>query len=141
MFPMGIRSFELFVLRPCSVLLLLSAVIFIVKGMWFLLGGSILGLFYLGIIGSKLHPLQSASGLAQGPTRSIGALAEAEALSSETQELLVSHACTRVGLLFGVSVGVLSWVLLGWSWYFALTFGFMTSLFIGAGLKVTFKAR
>jgi hypothetical protein len=50
-----------------QVVLLLSAAAFLFEGMWWLLGVCILGLFYLGIVAARLHPLQSATELAEGP--------------------------------------------------------------------------
>jgi hypothetical protein len=121
------------------VLLWVVIVIFIIKGAWFWVVGAILGLFYLGIIGSKLHPYQSASDLEKGSLKSEGAQVEDILISPEEQRLLVGQACTRIGLLIGVTTGTILWGLIGWSWYFALPLAFIIALFLGAILKVIFK--
>ncbi len=134
------KRFENIILRPLQIIIfLLSAIIFLVKGMWWWLAGGIVALFYLGIIGSKLHPLQSSSNLAEGPTTNPGSQIESELLPQEVKQMLVGHACTRVGILIGVFAGIASWAFLAWHWYFAFLFALLAMLFSGAILKLLFK--
>ena len=132
------KRFEILILRPLYILLLVSAVFFLAKGMWWWLAGCAVGIIYLGIVGSKLHPFQSASDLAQGPIEGPAARIESELLPQEVKQMLVGHACTRVGILVGVTVGVISLAAFGWRWYFALLIGWIIMLISGALLKLAF---
>lgn len=133
------KRFEIAVLRPLQLVLLASAVLFLFRGMWWWLAGCLLSVFYLGIVGSKLHPLQSTSDLAQGPTQGTAARLESELLPLSVKQMLVGHACTRVGIFIGFAVGVGSWSALGWRWYFALLLACFGMLVSGALLKLAFK--
>lgn len=133
------KRFEVSVLRPLQIVFLISAVVLLFQGMWWWLAGCAVGMFYLGIVGSKLHPLQSVAALAQGPIEGSAARIEAEILPTEVKQMLVGHACTRTGILLGVSAGVVSWVAFGLSWYFALAVVWLIMLLAGALLKLAFK--
>jgi MFS family permease len=133
------KRFEILILRPLHILFLVSAVFFLVKGMWWWLAGCAVGIIYLGIVGSKLHPFQSASDLAQGPIEGPAARIESELLPQEVKQMLVGHACTRVGILVGVAVGVISLSVFGWRWYFALLIGCIIMLISGSLLKLVLK--
>jgi hypothetical protein len=133
------KRFEILILRPLDILFLVSAVFFLVKGMWWWFAGCVVGIIYLGIVGSKLHPFQSASDLAQGPIEGPAARIESELLPQKVKQMLVGHACTRVGILVGVTVGVISLAAFGWRWYFALLIGWIIMLISGALLKLAFK--
>jgi hypothetical protein len=100
------KRFEIIILRPLFVVFLVSGIAFLFKAWWWWLAGSILGLFYLGIVGSKLHPLQSASDLAEGPLEGASGRIESKLLPPAIKLALVGHACTRVGILIGVTTGV-----------------------------------
>ena len=71
-----IRRFELAVLRPLQIAFVVAAIVSVFHGMWWCLGGCVVGVFALGVIGASLHPLQSASDLAQGPIESPAARVE-----------------------------------------------------------------
>ena len=107
--------------------------------MWWWLAGCAIGASYLGIVGSKLHPLQSAADLAQGPLEGPAARIESEALPVEVGRMLVGHACTRIGIFLGLVGGVVSWAGFGLSWYFALAVAWLIMLLTGALLKLAFK--
>ena len=81
---------------------LVMAGIFLFQARWWWLGATVLGVLYLGAIGAKLHPLQSASDLAEGPLGGPAARAESEALPPEVKRLLVSRACTKVAIRVGL---------------------------------------
>ena len=134
------KRFEIAILRPLYVVLLVSAAVFLFKGMWWWLAGCAVATFYLGIVGSKLHPLQSAADLAQGPIEGSGARIEAAVLPAVVKQMLVGHACTRVGIFLGVVGGVVSWAGYGLSWYFALVVACLIMLLAGALLKLGFKS-
>ncbi len=102
-----IKKFEVFILRPAQLILILLVAIFAINKFWFLLVVGIVGLFYLGIIGSNLHPLQSAVDLAKGPLTNPVAKEELKTISPEQSNILVGHACTRVGILLGFGAGVI----------------------------------
>jgi len=133
------KRFEIVILRPLQILFLVSAIVFLFKGMWLWLVGCALSLLYLGIVGSKLHPLQSASDLAKGSLKGSAARIESELLPTEVKQMLVGHACTRVGILVGFTTGLLSWAALGWRWYFALLVAWFFMLLTGVLLKLVFK--
>lgn len=139
--PHQVRRFEALVLRPLWVALLATGGVLAMGGHWLWLGGPLLGVFYLGVIGSKLHPLQSASDLAIGPSTGPVALQEAAVLPAQVQALLVGQACTRVGLLVGVASGVVLSSALGFPWYIGLAGLLLVAPLIGAFLKLLFNAR
>ena len=134
------KRFEIAILRPLQIAFLVSAVVLLLKGMWWWLVGCVGCVFYLGIIGSKLHPLQSTAALAQGPIEGPVARIESEILPAEVKQMLVGHACTRTGILLGIAGGIASWAALGLAWYFALLVAFVVTLLVGALLKLSFRA-
>jgi hypothetical protein len=134
------KRFEIVVLRPLQILFLVSAVVFLFRGMWVWLGACALGFFYLGIVGSKLHPLQSARDLAEGPLEAPSARVESERLPPEVKQMLVGHACTQVGILVGLTVGLVLWAPLGRHWYLTLPLAWVTLVFTGGLLKVAFRS-
>jgi len=114
-----VKRFEILVLRPLLVAFTFFGIVFLVRSHWLCFSVCIFGAFYVGIIGTKLHPLQSAIDLATGPLTGSAALVEVELLNPAIKNTLVDHACFRVGVVIGVAVGVYSLVGLGWHWYFA----------------------
>jgi len=133
------RRFTVAVLRPLQIILLLSGAAFLFESMWWLLGVCILGVFYLGIVGARLHPLQSVTELAEGPLEGEAARIESKLLSPAAQRSLVGRACTQVGILVGLVAGAVAWLGLGWRWYLALIVALVVMLFVGALLKLAFK--
>lgn len=133
-------QFEKLVLRPLQLVMLLAGLAFLLSGKWWLLAACVAGIFYLGSIGAKLHPLQSVADLAQGPTGGPAARAEAAALPPAVKLRLVSHACTRVGLLLGIAAGVTAWAGFGLAWYVYVPVALITCIIMGAALKLAFKA-
>jgi hypothetical protein len=134
-----IKRFEVFILRPLQIAFLISAVVLLLKALWLWLVGCALGIFYLGVIGSNLHPLQSVSELAEGPLEGRAVRIESEVLPAPVKQMLVGYACTRIGLLIGLSTGIILWLAFGWRWYFALLVAWLSILFAGAILKVAFR--
>jgi hypothetical protein len=134
-----VRHFDRFVLKPLHLIFIAAAVAFLIGRLWPWLAGAVFGSFYLGVIGAKLHPHQSFSDLASGPTTSPAALKEEVSLTPLEHRALLGRACTRVGILVGVFVGIVLYGMMGWRWYFASMIGFMSMLLSGALLKVTFK--
>ena len=135
------RRFEVLVLRPLQVLFVVCAIAFVVKAMWLWLVGCGVAVFYLGVVGSRLHPLQSASGLMEGPLDGPEADTESRLLPPDAKRMLVGHACTRVAILLGSAIGVVTWAALGWHWYFALLAWWLAMLVAGGLLKFAFGAR
>jgi hypothetical protein len=133
------RRFELVVLRPLQVGFVVLVLICLLQGMWWWLGGCIISVFYLGLIGARLHPLQSSFDLAQGPTQSLAAKKESELLPPYIVNMLVDRACTSVGILLGITIGALLWGALGWSWYIAIPLTLVALVWTGAILKLAFK--
>ena len=122
--------FERLILRPLWVLIILAAVAFGIKSLWWWVGGCALAAFYLGTIGSKLHPDRSASQLAQG--------AQPDTLAAENQSVLVGQACTRVGMLVGAAAVAVFWGLLELQWYWAILIGWFVLFGAGTALKLAF---
>jgi hypothetical protein len=136
----AIRRFELAVLRPLQIAFVVAAIVSVFQGMWWCLGGCVVGVLALGVIGAGLHPLQSASDLSQGPTESPAARVESRLLPPEVQSALVGRACTGVGILLGLTATAVFWGLIGWSWYIAIPLAWVAAIFSGALLKLVFKA-
>jgi len=139
-----LKRFEILVLRPLYIVSI-GAVFwetifsFIFKPMWLFVGVTLIGIFYLGIIGSKLHPYQSASDLTKGPLKGEALVREQEILTPEMERLLVGHACTRIGILFGIMSGFILWFVMDWRWYFAIIIAWFINIIVGALLKLIFK--
>jgi hypothetical protein len=133
------KRFEVVVLRPLQIIFTITAILFLFKGKWWGLSGCVVGLLYLGIVGSKLHPFQSASDLAKGPLNGPAAHLESELPQPEVKQVLIGHACTRIGILIGVATGVVTWAAFGWRWYFVLLVMWVTIMFSGAILKLAFR--
>ena len=131
-------AFEHRVLKPIQLLLIATAIATVVVARWWWLGGAVVALFYLGIVGSKLHPLQTASDLAAGPTTSNAALAEALALPSSVKAMLVGHGCTRVGFLSGIYAFAIAHALAGTHWGWSVGIALFVTMVIGASLKLAF---
>ena len=139
--PDQVRRFKVVVLRPLWVALLATAGLLAVGGHWLWLGGALLGVFYLGVIGSNLHPLQSAGDLATEPLTGPVALQEALLLPAQIKAPLVGHACTRVGLLVGVASGVVLYSALELPWYIGLVGVLLSTPVTVAFLKLFFVER
>jgi len=133
-----VRRFEMAMLRPVQLLILGTGAVVLLRGLWWWLGGCVLGLVYLGIVGSKLHPLQTGSALAQGPLEGPAAVAESAALTPDDKRWLVGQACARMGILVGLALFVVLLGALGWRWYWAVPVACAGAIFSGALLKVVF---
>jgi len=95
-------------------------------------------MFYVGIIGSKLHPLMTAGQLADGPVESGPAKLESTTLPPETQVQLVGQACTRVGLFCAGVVGAVAAFVVGYRWDVAIGSACLTLLLVATALKLAF---
>jgi hypothetical protein len=135
-----VRNFDRYVLTPIFWAFNIAAVVFLVGFHWWWLAGAIVGSFYSGLIGQKIHPRQTVSDLSQGSVTGAAATREEISLSDLEHRVLVSQACTHVGILSGVTIGIVLGVVLGWHWYFAAIVGFICLVFIGAILKVLFRS-
>ncbi|HXG35291.1 MAG TPA: hypothetical protein VNJ11_18145 [Bryobacteraceae bacterium] len=109
-------QFERGILAPLQALLVVCAVAFLAEGMWVWLAFSVAGLFYLGTICARLHPLQSARDLAAGPWSNPVARLEQRLLPAPVQRELLRKACGRVGILAGSAAGLITLFGLHWSW-------------------------
>lgn len=133
------KRFKIVILRPLWIIFIASMFVFLFKGMWWWLAGCVVSEIYLGVVGSKLHPFQSASDLAQGPIEGPAARIESEFLPPHVKQMLVGHACTKVAILLGIIAGMLSWAAFGLRWYFALIVMWFILILTGALLKLAFK--
>src|SRR5258708_26600320 len=131
----SIRNMDRLVLTPIFWSFNVAALSFLINGWWLWLAGAVAGSFYVGIIGAKIHPLQSLSELARGSLKNPKAKDE-DAMPPEEQRFLVSHACTRLGILIGAIVLVILWARLGWRGDSSAGVGFLCMLFSGALFKV-----
>jgi hypothetical protein len=59
------KRFELLVLRPLWVAAVAALIFLALRAQWVWLVAPVVAMFFLGVIGSKLHPLQSAKELAR----------------------------------------------------------------------------
>lgn len=136
-----IKRFEVFILRPLWVIFFCFLILFVFKGMWLFVCGAIVSFLYIGVVGSKLHPHQTASDLAKGPLTSEAAVAESKNLSPEMKKTLVDRACTEIGILIGIASGFILWIIVGWHWYFAFIIAITVYPLIGTSLKLIFKTK
>ena len=134
------RRFETIILRPLYLLCIVLAVVFLLNAKWVWLAGCAVCLFYLGIIGSKLHPSLSPSELAKGPLTASAARLEAQQLTSQSEQTLLRHACTHVAILIGLFAAVSLWAGLGLHWYFTIPIACVAVLVTGSLLKLAFDA-
>ena len=128
------KRFEKVVLLPIQIIFIVSVVFFVINGEWLWILGSLAGMFYLGIIGQKLHPLQSAREMSEALD-----ITTLDFMPEALQRRIVSHSCTRVGILMGISTGVVLFGMLGWRWYFAFIFGLFAMTVTAILLKVAFE--
>ena len=135
-----IKRFEATVLKPMQILILIVAVALLLRRLWWGVPACILSLFYLGVVGFKLHPLQTAPELSQGPVAGPAAIREAEFLPIHLQVSLVSQACTRIGMLIGTGLALVLLAVFGWHWYWALAVFWLATLAVAAALKLAFRA-
>jgi len=133
-----IKDFELTVLRPLFILFVLAAIYLLLRGNFLPFMGCGAALFYLGLIGSQLHPTQSALDLAKGPLTNPMAEFEAQLLTDKHRQMLIGPACTKVGILVGVLIMVFLGTILGWRWYFSIPAGCVALMLSGAFLKFFF---
>ena len=134
-----VQAFERRVLRPLQFLLLTLIIFSGIEQDWWWIGGAIVALFYLGTIGAKLHPRQTASNLAKGPLGGAAAQREAASLSATEKTQLVGHASTRVSLLIGIYGFAATYGPLGLRWYWCAAIAWVTLLLMGSVLKLAFR--
>lgn len=131
--------FELVILRPLQLAFVVLILTCLFQGMWWWSGGCVVAILCLGLVGANLHPLQAASDLARGPTKTSAAQKESELLPPEIVNALVNRACTAVGILIGLTIGVCLWGAIGWSCYAAVPLALVLAVLTGAVLKLAFK--
>lgn len=136
-----VRRFEVAALRPIQITFLVAAIACLFQGRWWWLAGCVVGLLYVGTIGAKLHPFQTASDLAQGPVEGPAAIVESVLLTQDQRRRLVGEASTRVGILSGVALFVLLLAALQWRWYWAGPAALFGLVSIGGTLKYLFVLR
>jgi len=134
-----VRRFEVAILRPAQLLILAAGTVTALRGRWWWVVGCVLGLLYLGVVGSKLHPLQTASDLAQGPLEGPVAAAESAVLTQDDKRRLVDQACTRIGILAGAVLFFVLFGLFRWRWYWAVPAAWVAVMLSGAVLKLVFR--
>ena len=134
-----VRAFERRALRPLQILLVALIVFSVVQRDWWWVGGAIAALFYLGTIGAKLHPRQTASDLANGPLEGVAAQREPAGLLTTEKARRVGHACTRIAILISVYAFAVTYGPLGLRWYWCAAIAWGTLLLTGSVLKLTFK--
>ncbi|CAN5560331.1 hypothetical protein BH10BAC5_BH10BAC5_19450 [soil metagenome] len=133
------KRFELLILRPLQFVFIVAIFIFVFNKMWILLGMAVFCIFYLGVIGSKLHPYQSTTDLMKGPLESEAAKAETNHILPTEARFLIGHACTKVGFLIGLVTGITLGVATDMAWYFIVIIIFLTIMMVGGFLKFFFK--
>ena len=133
------RIFEIAVLRPIWAGIVLLAVFSGIRQSWWWAAGAVAALLYVGSVGAKLHPRQSAAELATGPLEGTAARRESSLLSPSEKLLFVGQASTRLAILVGLYAFAVahSYVELPWYWCIAIAWG--TFLLAGASLKLAFR--
>lgn len=138
--PDPIRRFEILVLRPIHAILALCCFVLLFKGHWLWASACALGWFFLGFIGASMHPLQSASDLAEGPLENPTADFESQIFTDQFKALIVGRTCTKVSMFLSVFLCLVLLFAAGIRWYFALPISWVSLVFIGGFLKFSFKA-
>jgi len=80
--------------------------------------------------------LQSATDLAKGPLTNPVAKEELKIIAPEQSNILVGHACTRIGILLGFGLGAIAFSIYHLSWFSAIISGIIAATIIGSILKV-----
>lgn len=133
-----LRTFEVRVLRPIHVALILGAIFAGFNGRWWWVGGCVVGMLYVGAVGARLHPLQSARDLANGPLDNPVAAIEASSLSAEDVYWILSTAIRKVSFLVGVVTGALLLSEAHWRWYAAVPLAVVVALIHRVALTAGF---
>ncbi len=121
-----VRKFDLIVLRPISIALIVSGIAFLVRAEW-VVGGLLLviAVFGVGAVGSSLHRKKSFGELAAGYPH-LSALDEAtpKAIQRETS-LQLSRAGCALGVVLALVTILLS-IRFGLRWYWAAAIAIAT---------------
>ena len=136
-----VKNFESVVLRPLNILFVLPAIYFLMQGKWLPFIGCDSAMLFICHIGANLHPIQSARDLARGPLTNPMAELESQLYTPQQKKLLAGRACMKVGILVGLTIGVICWTILGWRWYFAIPAAWVTIVSTGGFLTFFFSFR
>ena len=135
-----VRHFDRFVLTPIFWAFNIAGIVFLIRFHWWWMIGSVLGSFYIGLIGQKIHPLLTFSDLTQSSVSGAAVTSEEISLSETQHKLLIGQACTHLGILSGVTIYFVIVEAFDMHWYYAAILGLTCMVFIGAILKVMFKS-
>jgi hypothetical protein len=104
---------------------------------WWALAG-IVGVFYVGFVGARIHPTLSAAQLREGPTEGAAAKAEMEALTKDDRLNLIASAFARLHPVFILLLAANFLVVADWRWFVALPAAFIGGILLSALIMVTF---
>ena len=136
-----VKRFELWFLRPLWGITIVTILAAAINLRWWWVVGGVLSVIYLGVIGAKLHPSQSAMELAQGPITSASAIADSNAMARAERAALLLRACYRVAHLLMAWSAACFMVVLGWRWYVAIPAACFAWSFVAAVLIMAFAER
>jgi hypothetical protein len=137
----GIKRFELAVMRPIWLSIIVIGLVHGFRHEWWSVAAMVVALLLFGGIGGALHPVMSASELAEGPTDSTGAKDENSVLSSAVQRAVIARGCNLSATFLIPYVGWIATRVLGWRWYVALPLALATSTLIGGAVRYWFVLR
>jgi hypothetical protein len=133
-----VRRLETGVIRPLWAAAIIAAVTAGFTRHWWSLAAAIIAAFCLGLIGSGLHPLQTARDLAEGPLEGPASIPDERLVSGNTQLVLVGRACTRLALLLGFAVAWIAFASLHLRWFIGLPMAWLGAVLMGGFLKYRF---
>jgi hypothetical protein len=136
-----VRHFESVALRPFWALTLVAGITAAFSGAWGSVALAALLLWFLGITGSALHPLQSARDLTEGPLENPAAAVEEELLSVPFQAGMVSRASMHLSMAIGIAGAWIAIVWLHWRWYAALPLAYLLMVWVGGAMRYVFVRR
>jgi hypothetical protein len=136
-----IKRFELWFLRPLWGITIVTILAAAIDLRWWWVVGGVFSVMYLGVVGAKLHPSQSAAELAQDPLTSAAAIAESNPMARAEQAALVMRASYRVAHLLMAWSAACFIVVLGWRWYVAIPAACFAWSVIAAALILAFAER
>ena len=136
-----VKRFELWFLRPLWGITIVTILAAAINLRWWWVVGGVLSVIYLGVIGAKLHPSQSAVELAQDPITSAAEIADSNAMARAERAALLLRACYRVAHLLMAWSAACFMVVLGWRWYVAIPAACFAWSFVAAVLIMAFAER